>query len=336
MGASRFSHHVVAVGVLALILTAGDAIQVLAADKIKMSSRSTFWDLVLIESGAAKKYNLAIELVRMKSGPEVTEALVGGSVDVGSIGETPLTSLLTRTANVVGVIGTAVSTNGSYAKVIVPKKSGFKSIEDLKGKKIATKVGSGSFRALSDWCRKTAKCSLSDFRITNTAPGAIVAALQAGSVDAGIWFAPVTTIATAKGFGRILMDFKGANQGQASWVVNRAYAKKNPDVVARFLAATIDAQQILVKDPARAAKLIERGMQKRGRDLTADILEPGIAAGDFDYRPSMDVDRKVAVFNAVFDSLKANGKLQGDRPDFSKGLLPAYHKKAEALAAKSK
>lgn len=334
MGFSRITHRAAMTGALALALAAGSAGQGLAADKIKMSSRATFWDLVLMESGAADKYDLAIELVRMKSGPEVNEALIGGSVDIGSVGETPLTSMLTRT-DVVGVVGTAVSTNGSYAKVIVPKNSSFKSIDDLKGKKIATKIGSGSFRALSDWCNKTSKCSLDDFQITNTAPGQIVAALQAGSVDAGIWFAPVTTIATAKGFGRILMDFDGANQGQASWVVNRAYAQKNPDIVVRFLAATIDAQEILVNDPARAAKLIEQGLQKRGRDLTADLLEPGIAAGDFDYRSSMDVDRKVAVFNAVFDSLKANGKLRGDRPDFSKGVMPNFHKQAEALVAKT-
>lgn len=302
-----------------------------AADKIRLSSRSANWDIVLIESGVAEKYGLEIELVPMKTGTEVTEALVGGAVDIGSVGETPLTSLLTKT-DVVGVVGTAVSTDGSYAQVVVQKDSPIQSIDDLKGKKIATKIGSGSYRALNDWCVKNG-CSLNDFEILNTAPNAILAAIEAGSVDAGIWFAPTTSIAVAKGFGRIMMNFKGANEGQASWVVNRAFAEENPEVVVKFLAATMDAQNILVNDHEEAARLLEVGMQKRGRDLTADILKMGLA--DFDYAPSMDADRKVRVFNGVFDSLKSAGKLRGDRPDFSTALMPDFHDKAAAMVAKT-
>ena len=57
-----------------------------AAGKIRLSSRSTNWDMVLIESGAAKKYGIEIELVRVKTGVEVSEALIGGSVDVDVLG----------------------------------------------------------------------------------------------------------------------------------------------------------------------------------------------------------------------------------------------------------
>lgn len=310
-------------------ITAGGLVQALAADKIRVSSRSTNWDIVLEESGVAEKYGLDIELVPMKTGVEVTEALIGGTVDVGSIGETPLTSLLTKT-DLVGVIGTAVSTDGSYAQVIVKADSPLQSIDDLKGKKIATKVGSGSYRALNDWCAKNG-CSLNDFEILNTAPNAILAAIEADSVDAGIWFAPTTSIAVAKGFGRIMMNFKGANEGQASWVANRQFAEENPELVARFLAATMEAQDILVNDHDRAAALLEQGMKKRGRDLTADVLKMGLA--DFDYSPSMDPERKVRVFSGVFDSLKGAGKLQGDKPDFSAALMPEFHEQAQTLTA---
>ena len=325
---ASLGHHIAGAGI-ALAVTFGLVGTSLAADKIRMSSRSSNWDIVLIESGAAEKYGLEIEVVPMKTGVEVVEALVGGSVDIGSVGETPLTSLLTR-SDAVGVIGTAVSTDGSYAQVIVRTDSPINSIEDLKGKKIATKIGSGSYRALSDWCAKNG-CSLNDFEILNTAPNAILAAIEAGSVDAGIWFAPTTSIAVAKGFGRIMMNFEGANEGQASWVVNRAFAEKNPELVTRFLAATIDAQNILVDDHDLAATLLERGMQKRGRDLTADVLKMGLV--DFDYSAGMDTEKKMRVFNGVFDSLKAAGKLRGDRPDFSEALFIEFHPKAEALVA---
>ncbi|MEP3276414.1 MAG: NrtA/SsuA/CpmA family ABC transporter substrate-binding protein [Stappiaceae bacterium] len=308
---------------LSLAFTATSAMAVWA-EPIRMSSRSSNWDIVLIESGIAEKYGLELEVVPMKTGVEVTEALIGGSVDVGSVGETPLTSLLSKT-DLVSVIGTAVSTDGGYAQVIVPKDSPIQTIEDLKGKRIATKVGSGSYRALNDWCAKNG-CSLSDFEILNTSPGAILAAIEAGSVDAGIWFAPTTSIAVAKGFGRIMMNFSGANEGQASWVSNRAFAEENPELVAKFIAATIEAQRIFSEDPDRAAALLETGMQKRGRDLTADILKMGLA--DFDYTPSFDPERKVRVFEGVFESLSAAGKLSGDMPDFKAALVPDVHAKA--------
>ena len=325
----KLARRAVLASTLGLALAVSGVAQAWAADKVRLSSRSLNWDIVLIESGVAAKYGLEIEIVPMKTGAEVAEALVGGTVDVGSVGETPLTSLLTRT-DAIGVIGTAVSTDGGYAQVIVPKESPIQSIDDLKGKKIATKIGSGSYRALNDWCAKNG-CSLNDFEILNTAPNAILAAIEAGSVDAGIWFAPTTSIAVAKGFGRIMMTFKGANEGQASWVANRAFAKAHPETVTKFLAATMEAQNILVNDHERAAALLERGMQKRGRDLTAAILKMGLA--DFDYAPSMDPVRKVRVFNGVFDSLVAAGKLRGERPDFAAALMPEFHDKAAALVS---
>jgi hypothetical protein len=38
-----------------------------AADKIRMSSRATNWDLVLLESGVAEKYDLDVEIVPEKA-----------------------------------------------------------------------------------------------------------------------------------------------------------------------------------------------------------------------------------------------------------------------------
>lgn len=313
---------------LGLTAQAGSA----AAESIIMSAGTSDWDFVMMEGGVAEKYGLTIEFTPTKSGVDVPEAIVSNSVNVASIGETPLASLLPKT-DLVAAIGTAVSTDGSYAKVIVRKDAPFTTIDDLKGKNIATKIGSGSYRALVNWCELN-NCSINDFNILNTSPGAILAAIEGGSVDAGIWFAPTTTIAVSKGFGRILMDFKGAADGQASWIVNRQYAEEHPETVAKFLAATIDAQTILTDDPDRAAELIEQGLRKRGRDLPAEIIEAGFP--DFDYTPNMDIERKVRVLEGVWDSLVAAGKVRGDMPDFTKAMDPTYFERAEELVAEHK
>lgn len=297
-----------------------------AADKIRMGSRNTNLDVVLLESGIAKKYNLDIEVVRVKTGIEMAEALIGGSLDVGIVGGAPLVSALLKVKKL-EVIGNAWTTDGGYAKVLVKKDSPIKSIEDLKGKKIANKIGSGSYRALGDWCAKN-NCKVSDFQILNTAPAAIIAALESGSVDAGIWFAPTTSIAVHKGLARILMDFKGANLGQATWTVRKAFADKNPDVLSRFLAATVDAQELISKSPRKGAELLSQGLKKLGRDLPVEVLEIGI--NDFVYEHGL-TDKKAQVFDAIFTALKARGKYRGDKPDFTQFFNDKYYKAALKL-----
>lgn len=297
-----------------------------AADKIRMGSRNTNLDVVLLESGIAKKYNLDIEVVRVKTGIEMAEALIGGSLDVGIVGGAPLVSALLKVKKL-EVIGNAWTTDGGYAKVLVKKDSPIKSIEDLKGKKIANKIGSGSYRALGDWCAKN-NCKVSDFQILNTAPAAIIAALESGSVDAGIWFAPITSIAVHKGLARILMDFKGANLGQATWTVRKAFADKNSDVLSRFLAATVDAQELISKSPRKGAELLSQGLKKLGRDLPVEVLEIGI--NDFVYEHGL-TDKKAQVFDAIFTALKARGKYRGDKPDFTQFFNDKYYKAALKL-----
>lgn len=310
----------------------GYSLPAVSADKIKVSSRQSDWDLVLLESGVAEKYDLEIEDVPMKAGTDVAEALIGGGIDVASVGETPLTSLLSKT-QAVGVIGVAVRTDGSYVKAIVPKDSNIASIKDLVGKRVATNVGAGSYRSFANWCAKN-NVSIGDFEILNTPPTAILAALEANAVDAAIWFAPTTTIAVQNGFGKIIGDFKGMADGQASWVVNRKFAEANPDIVTRFVAATIEAQNILVNDPSRAAMLIEKGMQKLGRKISAQQLQPGFV--DFNYSPEFDTQKSVKVFQDVFKGLAAEGKLSGEQPDFAALMMPQFYERAVKLVAEKK
>lgn len=133
-----------------------------------------------------------------------------------------------------------------------------------------------------------------------------MAAVESKSVDAGIWFAPTTSIAVHKGVARILMDFKGANLGGATWSARKEFADNNRDVLTRFMAATIDAQELILNDPHRGAEILAAGMKRRGRDLPVEVLEIGM--NDFDYKHGMLDGKLVAVYNEVFDAFKAAGK----------------------------
>ena len=292
-----------------------------AADKIRMGTRNTNLDVILIESGLAAKYNLEIEPIKVKTGVEMAEGLIGGGIDVGIVGGAPLVSALSKTDKIV-VLGSAWTTDGGYAKVLVRKDSNFKSIDDLKGKKIANKIGSGSYRALGDWCKKN-NCKISDFQILNTAPAAIVAALESGSVDDGIWFAPTTSVAVHKGVAKILMDFKGPNLGAASWSARKEYAAANKEKLSRFMAATVDAQELIRENPRKGAELLARGLKKLGRDLPVEVLEMGI--NDFNYVHGTLDGQLNDVFNAVFEGFKKQGKIKGEKPNFVAMMDDQYY-----------
>ena len=292
-----------------------------AADKIRMGSRNTNLDVILLESGIAKKYGIDIEVVRIKTGIEMAEALIGGGIDVGIVGGAPLVSAIIRTKKIV-VVGSAWTTDGGYAKVLVRKDSPIKSIDDLKGKKIANKIGSGSYRALGDWCAKN-NCKVSDFEILNTSPASIIAALESGSVDAGIWFAPTTSIAVDKGIARILMDFSGANLGAASWSARKDFASKNKDLMARFMAATVDAQEMVLKSPQKGAELLSAGLKRMGQNLPVPVLKMGI--NDFYYEHGMLNGKLVKAYGQVFDAFKARGKIKGNKPDFTTLMDDSYY-----------
>ena len=190
-----------------------------SAQKFKISARSEYWILTYIEGQFDKKYGLEADPIRFGTGVEVAEAVLSGTVQFASSGHIPLTSLLSKTKNVL-VVGSNITNNGSIYKLIVKKNSKAKTLADLKGKRVATKIGSGSFVAFNRLI-KAKGFKEKDFEILNSRPPEIIAAMQTGSVEGGIWFPPTTSIILWKGFGRVLLNFDGHARAQGHWLVNR-------------------------------------------------------------------------------------------------------------------
>jgi len=310
----------------ALLLTGLVVNTAVADDTIRMGSRLEFYDVVYREGGFDKKYGLKAEGVPFATGVEVVTALQSGEIDIASSGHVPMTVLLSKTDTVM-VVATAAYNKGSIYRMVVGKDTNYKTIDDLKGKVVATKLGSGSYKAFSSYLAAKG-LSEKDFQIKNAGPGAIVGAMQAGSVDAGIWFEPTISLILHKGFGRVLLDFDGHAIFQVHWLVNRKFAEAHPDRVARFLAGAMDAQEMLVKDPKEAAALIAKGYQARGRDYPAGVFELGIPLINFD--PAI-TDEHLKEIKGTFDFLKKAGRVRGDEPDWQSMITTKYLAEAQKL-----
>ncbi len=300
-----------------------------AAEKFKMSARSEYWILTYLEGRFDKKYGLEAEPVVFGSGVEVIEAILGGNVTFASSGHIPLTTLLTKTKDVL-TIGSNLTNNGSIYKLIVKKNSTYKTLADLKGKRIATKIGSGSYVAFLNLL-KAKGFTEKDFQILNSRPNEIISAMEAGSVEGGIWFPPTVSIMIWKGFGRVLLNFDGHARAQGHWLVNRRYAEKNPDVVVRFLAGAIDAQELMTNNPQIATRLISRALARRGRKILPEVFAIGF--GDFNWNP-MSGSRHLEEMRKAYRMLKGRGRLKGPEPKWSDVITDKYMKKALELSRK--
>ena len=94
-----------------------------------------------------KKIGVKLNLIPMTgAGPAINEALAGGSLDIGELGDVP--AVLGK-AN--GVDTILISTGGllNGASLIAGKGTPYKSLRDLKGKTIATQRGAFMHRTLA-------------------------------------------------------------------------------------------------------------------------------------------------------------------------------------------
>lgn len=160
----------------------------------------------------------------------LAEALNAGAVDAGIIGDAPLLFTLAAGSRVKAI---AVNRSNPYGTaVIVRGDSDIESIDDLKGRNIATGRGSiGHFVALKALDSRGLSADDVSFRFMGPVDARI--ALSTGAVDAWSTWEPYTAFAELQEGARIVADGRGLISGNS------------------FIAATDDA----LADPARRAAL---------------------------------------------------------------------------------
>lgn len=297
------------------------------AKKFKMVWRLEFWDSVYLQGGFDKKYGLEAQPVKFTSGVEAMEGVLSRSVDIGNLGDVPAISMLSKAPDFY-IIGVGGWFNGAAYRMVVKKDAPYKTLADLKGKVIATKIGSGSYAVLLKMI-KDKGFKDKDFQILNSTPPEIIAAMEQGSVDAALWFEPTMSLIQHKGWGKIIFDFKGYSDSYNLWMVHKKYAEKNPDTVARFMAGIMDAQYELENNQWIAAKLISDAYATRGRRVPPQVFYNGLPT--IHYIPwAEDVLESLKV---RWKFLVEKKKIRGKMPNWSELINLRYLKMADKIRA---
>jgi len=185
------------------------------------------------------------EMLMFSFGPAVNEALVGGSIDVGFIGDMPSVSLAVANAPTT-VIGRQSVFRGS---ILATPKAGINELKDLKGKKLYGPVGSSIYLAAVGMLQKAGLTPGKDVEVVNMGFADLSDAIKAGKVDAVFVWDPWIELFVAQGLAKEL-----AKDTSLTMVIamRNDYRQKNPDAVEKFLRAHKAALLFAASDHARA------------------------------------------------------------------------------------
>jgi ABC-type nitrate/sulfonate/bicarbonate transport system substrate-binding protein len=224
------------------------------------------------EAGIFKRHGVDLEIISFGGGPRVQQAIAADSIDIG-IGSGPELAFVAKGAPEIGV---AAMADAPYSVVLaVPKDSGLKTAEDLKGKTISI----SSKGSLTDWLGQELSRQMGwGSTGINLAPlgstAAQAAALRTRQIDGMIVEANAGYKMEEDGSGRVLVQFGDRIKVFHIYVLyaRKGFAEKSPDAVRAFLAGWFETIDYMRAHRTETIEIVRR---------TAEISE-GVATRDYD------------------------------------------------------
>jgi sulfonate transport system substrate-binding protein len=179
-----------------------------------------------------KDRGIEVKWSEFSSGPPLLEALGAGALDIGPTGDVPPLFAQAAGGNL-RYVGTYKAAAGGSA-ILVQKDSPLKTLEDLKGKKVAFKRGSSAHNVTVKALRK-AGLTLSDITPVDLAPPDAAAAFRSGSIDAWSIWDPYFAVAEKEPTTRVLSTAEGIVDPWSYFLANGDFVEANPDLVPLIL-----------------------------------------------------------------------------------------------------
>jgi NitT/TauT family transport system substrate-binding protein len=170
------------------------------------------------------------------------------------------------------VLSTVYQSNPN--QVMALKKTGIKSVKDLAGKKVGVPAGSSQTTMLPLFLKANG-LKEADMTMMNMPPTSMVPALLQGQVDAILGSMDAYQI-QAEAQGAELDNYRFADYGvptvSTSIFANEAYIKDNPEVVKKFIAASLKGWGFAIDNPEKAVKDLKTVFPEMNEKLAASEL----------------------------------------------------------------
>jgi sulfonate transport system substrate-binding protein len=179
-----------------------------------------------------KDRGIEVKWSEFSSGPPLLEALGAGALDIGPTGDVPPLFAQAAGGNL-RYVGTYKAAAGGSA-ILVQKDSPLKTLEDLKGRKVAFKRGSSAHNVTVKALRK-AGLTLNDITPVDLAPPDAAAAFRSGSIDAWSIWDPYFAVAEKEPTTRVLSTAEDIVDPWSYFLANGGFVEANPDLVPLIL-----------------------------------------------------------------------------------------------------
>ncbi|MFR9803757.1 ABC transporter substrate-binding protein [Pseudonocardia sp. RS010] len=255
---------------------------------------------------AFQKRGVAVEYAQLNTSPQMLEALASNSVDIVELG---YVGVITGAASRVKFTLVGQASNGGGDQILVPENSPVRSVEDLRGRTVATAKGSSGWALL---LRSLAAANMTkdDVRIVNLQPDEAQNAFLSGQIDAwAVWAGSVSPNAVSDANSTVITTGAAAGLVPGLVAVRTAFLDENPGLVQEYLAT-------------RAAVLAD--MTTEHATVTAQIAEgrkvsPGLVEHFFTLSSPVQTeiaDDTIKRLQGVADLLLSEGEITS-RPELS-------------------
>ena len=188
--------------------------------------------------GIFKKFGLDVQPAFVEGGSLLTQAVVGGSIDIAQNGYTPAAGAAVQGADIVFIGG--ISNKLPFQLVV---KASIKGAADLKGQSIAISRYGSSTDTAADFALAHLGLTRNDVSVRQLGgPATRNAALISGQVAGTMEQYPDTGQLEQQGF-HVLVDVTdiAGDYPNTSYATSRTFLKNNPDAVKRFFMAMATA-----------------------------------------------------------------------------------------------
>jgi NitT/TauT family transport system substrate-binding protein len=255
---------------------------------------------------------LNVEIARMNNGAAVTEAVVGGSVDIGSASLLPIVVAHARGLPISLIAaGGLWLTEHPVAALIVPKESTVVNARDLEDKTIGV-VGLKDLTdvALTAWVDLHGG-DAHRLRLVELPGASALPALSAGRIDAMVLSVPFLADVLASGQVRVIgwpNDAIAKRFLISAWFTTTAYARANRAVVERFALVARKAATYTNAHHAETLSILSAfsGMAPE-RLARMERATVGLRLDESDIQPVIDVAAKYALISHRFDAKELIG-----------------------------
>ena len=205
----------------------------------------------------------------------------------------------------------------------------YKTIADLKRKKIGAVTGSGSYGTFLLYLDKQG-LSEKDFAIVNMKVEDLRASVEHGIIDAGIAWEPHVAIAETLGGVRRIASMDGVNESPNFVLARRTFLESQPDLVVRYIATLIELEKFIQADPGEAGRLAAAEIGKGGVAVKPEAM--ALALRRIKLSPRL-TPALLGELEEIAKSMLSTGKIK-QMPDFAALARYDLYDRAASIAVK--